>query len=142
MEIADVRKRVLETIARGKAAARDRRSRNDAAAAEYARFLEAIAVPVCRQLANVLKAEGYAFTLATPGGGVSLASDRSGDEFVQLSLDTSGDRPLALCRTRRRQGGRVVESERPVNERGSIGAITESDLLGFLLRELEPFLAR
>jgi hypothetical protein len=142
MEISDVRKRVLETLARARAAVRDRRARHDQGAAEYARFLESVAVPVCRQLANALKAEGFTFTLATPSGAIRLASDRSGDEGVEVTLDVEGERPLVVCRTRRRHGNRVVESERPINEQGAIAAITEEDVLRFLLKELEPFVER
>lgn len=142
MEIAEVRQWVLATIARAKTAARDRRARNDQGAVEYARFLETVAVPVCRQLNNVLRAEGVTFALATPSGGVRFISDRSGDDTIEISFETGGDRPLAVCRTRRRYGSRVVESERPLNEFGSIAELTEGDVLRFLLKELEPFVER
>ena len=46
MEISDVRKRVLETIARAKRAAAERRTRVDEAAREYEAFLNQIAVPM------------------------------------------------------------------------------------------------
>ena len=142
MEISDVRKRVLETITRARAAAGGRRARNDQGAAEYARFLETVAVPLCRQIVNVLKAEGRPFTLATPGGGVRIASERSGDEFIHLSLDINGDRPQVLCHTCRRHGGRVLETEHPLNEHGAIADLTEDDVLTFLLKELGPFVER
>lgn len=142
MEIADVRKRVLETVARAKAAAKARRARNEQAAAEYPRFLEAVAVPICRQLVNVLRSEGHRWTLATPSGGIRLDSDRSSDEFLQMSLDATSDPPSVVCRTRRRQGGRILESERPMNESGSIAELTEDEVLRFLLVEFEPFVDR
>ncbi len=142
MEIADVRRKVLESMAAARRAAAERRARADLAAGEYARFLETTAVPLCRQIVNVLRAEGHPFTLATPAGGVRLSSDRAPDDFVELTLDTSGDRPVVLGRRRRRHGGRVIESEHPVNEREAIGDLTDADLLRFLLRELEPFVER
>jgi hypothetical protein len=142
METADVRKRILEAMAGARRAAAERRARTDFAAVEYARFLEATAVPLCRQVVNVLRAEGHPFTLGTPAGSVRLSSDRVSDDFVELTLDTSGDRPVVMGRRRRRHGGRVVESERPVNEHGTIGDLTDAELLSFLARELEPFLER
>ncbi len=142
METADVRKRVREAVGRAQAAARDRRARAEVGQSQYARFLERVAVPLCRQLVNVLRAEGYTFTLGTPPGGVSLASERSPNDVIELVLDTEGDRSLVLGRTRRRYGGRVLESERAVNERGAIDELTEDDVLAFLLRELEPFVEK
>jgi hypothetical protein len=142
MDISEVRRRVQDTMRRARAAERERRERADAAGEAYARFLDRIAVPLCRQLVNVLRADGYGFTLGTPAAGVRLASDRSSDDVLELALDTSGGRPLVVGRTRRRVGGRVLESERAVNETGGIEELTEDDVLTFLLRELEPFVAK
>ena len=47
-----------------------------------------------RQVASALKAEGHHFTVFTPGGGVRLMSDKSSDDFIELSLDTSGEQPV------------------------------------------------
>ena len=142
MDIAIVRQRVLDMMARARAAARDRHARNDQAAADYARFLERIAVPLSRQLVNVLKAERRPFTLATPAGGIRLTTERSGGDFVEIVLDTAGERPLVLCRARRQAGGRVVETERAINEHGSVDALGEEDVLRVLLEELAPFVER
>src|SRR5262245_22182941 len=113
METGDVRKRVLETIERSRRTARDRRAKIDAANAEFTTFLEDIGIPLCRQVAGALKAAGYPFVVNTPGGAVRLASERS-DDHIELSLDTEGDEPWVLGRSRRTWGRRVVESERPV----------------------------
>src|SRR5881396_3498750 len=106
MEISDVRKRVLETIDRAKRNAAGRRARVDEAAREYDVFLEHIAVPVFRQIANVLRAEGYPFNVFTPAGSVRLMSDRSAEDYIELRLDTSGDRPAVLGHTSRSRGRR------------------------------------
>ena len=67
MEVSQVRRRVQA----GMASARERakRRREDAATAEgaYDGFLSRVAVPLARQIAGSLKAEGYAFTVSTPG---------------------------------------------------------------------------
>ena len=93
MEISDVKKRVFETIERAKRTAAERRTRIDEAAREYDVFLNQIAVPLFRQIAAVLKAEDRMFTVFTPGGSVRLMSDRSGDDYIELALDTSDTHP-------------------------------------------------
>ena len=140
METGDVRKRVLETIERSRRTARDRRGKIDVASGEFATFLERIGIPLCRQVAQALKAAGYPFAVNTPGGAVRLASERS-DDHIELSLDTEGEDPWVVGRSRRTWGRRVVESERPVR-RCPVRDITEDDVLSFLLKELEPFVER
>ena len=70
MEISIGKRRVHETVERAKRRAADRRARSDEAGTAYSRFLEATAVPLFRQIANVLRADGYLFNLSTPPGGV------------------------------------------------------------------------
>ena len=74
MEISDVRRRLTQTIERAKREAAERRARHDEAARDYAAFLERVAVPVFRQVANVLKTQGYAFRVFTPSDSVRLMS--------------------------------------------------------------------
>ena len=60
--------------------ARDRAQRRRQLAADaetaYDSFLSNVATPLVKQIANALNAEGYAFTLSTPGRGLRLALDR------------------------------------------------------------------
>ena len=76
MEISVVRKRVTETIDAAKRTAAERRARADEAARAYSQFLDTIAVPLFRQVADALKASSYPFTVFTPCGAVRLMSDR------------------------------------------------------------------
>ena len=142
MQISDVRKRVLETIDRAKRNAAGRRARVDEAGREYEVFLEQIAVPVFRQIANVLRAEGYLFNVFTPGGSVRLMSDRSAEDYLELFLDTTEDQPRVTGRSSRSRGRRVVESERPIGSPGPLRELTEDDVLGFVMKGLEPFVDR
>ena len=142
MEISDVRKRVLETIDRAKRNAAGRRARVDEAGREYDVFLEQIAVPVFRQVANVLRAEGYIFNVFTPGGSVRLMSDRSAEDYLELILDTTEDPPRVTGRASRSRGRRVLESEQPIGSPGPLRELTEDDVLGFVMKELEPFVER
>ncbi|HKB10749.1 MAG TPA: hypothetical protein VKD69_08840 [Vicinamibacterales bacterium] len=136
MEIADVRKRVHSTIERAKQRAGERRARADEAARAYSTFLDTIAVPMFRQVANVLRAEGYPFSVFTPSGSIRLMSDRAAEDFIELTLDAGGDQPQVVGHTSRSRGRRVTENERAV---GSPAALSENDLLDYLLKELEAF---
>src|SRR5262252_8429722 len=139
MEIADVRKRVLATIERAKQRAAERRARGDEAGRAYATFLDTVAVPMFKQVANVLRAEGYQFTVFTPSGSVRLMSDRAAEDFIELALDSSGDEPQVIGHTSRSRGRRVTEHERAV---GAPASLSESDVLEFVLNELEGFVER
>jgi hypothetical protein len=141
MEVSDVRKRVRETIDRARRQAAERRTRNDEATRLFVRLLDHVAVPLFKQVANVLKIEGYPFTVFTPSGGVRLMSDRSADDYVEITLDTSGDAPRVTGHSSRSRGRRIVETERVV-ARGDPASIGEEDLLAFLLKELEPFVEK
>ena len=68
MEIADVRKRIKDSIDRSRRQAADRRVRNSEAHVAYERFLSVVAVPVSQQVAGSRKAEGAPFVGHTPGG--------------------------------------------------------------------------
>ena len=122
--------------------AQERRQRNATADAAFAEFLERVATPLLRQVAGALRAEGHAFTVFTPGGSVRLASDRSRDDFIDLTLDTSGDQPHVLARVSSSRGSRTIDQERPVRAGAGPEAITEEELLEFLVDALEPWLER
>lgn len=141
MEVSEVRRRVAETIERAKRATVERRTRTDEASREYEVFLHKIAVPLFRQVANVLKVESYQFSVFTPGGSVRLMSEKNSDDYIEVALDTTGDEPLVMGHSRRGRGRRVLESERPVG-RGPIRDLTEDDLLRFLMEELEPLVEK
>lgn len=141
METSVVRRGVLETIERARRSAAERRARSDEAAQIYAEFLNQIAIPLVRQLAGALKASGYPFGVFTPGGGVRLMSERAAEDYIELSLDTSGDQPIVLGHVSRAWGRRIVETERPIAN-GPIAGLTEQQVLDFFLRELEPFVER
>jgi hypothetical protein len=139
MDIADVKKQVLRTIERARRGSADRRVRTETAARAYDTFLERTAVPMCRQVSNVLRAEGYTFEVFTPVGSVRLMSDRSADDYVELVLETSGDEPVVTGRTSRRRGHRTLQTETAIGDPATLG---EDEVLAFLLKALEPFVER
>jgi hypothetical protein len=141
METSIVRNRLRDTIERAKRGAAERRAAADAAVRDYGAFLQDRAIPLFRQLANALKVAGYPFTVNTPADSVSLMSDRAASDFIELSLDTSGDEPHVVLRTSRSRGRKLFESERPIGK-GPIANISDELLLEVLLKELEPFVEK
>ena len=139
MEISSVRRRLNETIERAKRKAAERRVRSDAAGVAFGRFLENTAIPLFRQIVNVLRADGYPFSVITPSGSVRLTSDRRAEDFVDVRLDTSGDEPHLMLHASRSWGGGVIESEKAI---GDPETLTEDDLLTAVLSELERFVER
>lgn len=142
MEVSDVRKQLLQTIDRAKRAAAERRVQADAAARAYEEFLEKVATPVFRMFAMALKAEGHPFAVHTPAGGLRLASDRAGEDFIELALDTTIDPPAVIARVSRGRGHRVISTERPIREGTAVDRLTEDDVLEFLLGEIVAFVVR
>ena len=142
MEVSAVRQQLLQAIDSARRAAAERRVVNDQAACDYGAFLEQRAVPLFRQAANILRAEGYLFNVFTPGGSVRLMSDRSADDFIELVLDTTGVAPTVTGRTSRSWGNRTAVSEQPLNTAVAIGELTEEDVLTFLLKAIEPFVEK
>ena len=142
MEISHVRNQLRNAIDRARERAQHRRQRTQDAERAYETFLQDVATPVTKQVANALKAEGYAFTVFTPGGGLRLAADRGRDDYVELALDSSGDRPQVVGRISRTRGSRTVADERPIKKDASPEQITEGDMLEFWVDVLEPWFER
>ena len=139
MEVSNVRRRLTETIERAKRKAAERRVRSDAAGVAFGRFLENTAIPLFRQVANILRADGYPYSVITPSGSVRLTSDRRAQDFVEVLLDTSGDEPVLMLHASRGWGGGVIESEKGI---GDPETLTEDDLLTAVLSELERFVEK
>jgi hypothetical protein len=141
MEISIVRKRLHDAMDRAKRRSAERRQRADETAQAFDAFLTNTAVPLFRQIANVLRADSYLYNVFTPSGSVRLMSDKSGEDFIEIALDTAADPPRVTGRTSRGRGRRVIDTERVVAA-GDPASITEDDLLTFVLQELEPFVER
>ena len=93
-------------------------------------------------VSGAARAEGYAFTVATPGGGLRLISDRGRDDYIEIALDTSADPPEVLGRISYARGSRTVSEERPVKRGAAPDAIAEEDVLAFFLDALAPWMER
>jgi len=142
VEVSEVRRQLMHAIDRAKARAQQRRQRAADAERAYAAFLEDIATPTTRMLANALKAEGYQFTVSTPSGGLRLASDRGRDDYVEFALDNAGEPATVIGRRRHTRGSRTLEDERPVKVGAMPQDVSDADVLAFLVDALEPWLER
>jgi hypothetical protein len=142
MDVSDVRRRLLVAMDKARKDAAERRVRNDAGARDYETFLSERAVPLFHQIASALAGEGHAFKVFTPAGAVRLASDRRPEDFIELTLDLESDRPQVLGQSSRGRGRRQIAIERPLRDGVPIAALTDEDVLSFVLEELIPIVIR
>jgi hypothetical protein len=142
LETGQVRKQVVQALTGLRERMQQRRARGADAERDFGAFLEAVATPLARQVAAALKAEGYAFTVFTPGHGLRLALDKGRDDFVDLLLDTDGETPQVIGRTSYTRGSRTLIADQPIKDGVGPASLTEQDVLDFLLRALEPLLER
>jgi hypothetical protein len=142
MEVSEVRRRVRAAIESARREAQERRIRSDRASLEYQDFLRDRAVPLFQTVASALVAEGYRFKVFTPADSVRLASETSGNDVIELTLDAAADPPTVSGRTSRGRGSRLVDSERPVKAGKAVADLSDEDVLGFLMEEIAGFVAR
>ena len=137
-----VRNRLNRAIEAALGRAQQRRQATAAAERAYNSFLQDVAIPVTRLLANALKVENYACTVFTPAGGLRLAWDRGRDDYIEFALDTASDPPHVVGRISRTRGSRTLDEERPVKPGTPPEELSEEDVLAFLLDALQPWLER
>jgi hypothetical protein len=142
VEISLVRNRLKRAMTAARERARGRREQTAEAEQAYQTFLHDVATPVTKQVANALKSEGYPFTVFTPGGGLRLADDRGRDDYIEFALDTASDRPQVVGRISLTRGSRTLTDERPIKPGTAPDALSQEDVLTFLLDALEPWLER
>ena len=142
VEVSLVRNRLNRAIDVARERAQLRRQQTAATEHAYETFLQDVATPVTRLVANSLKVENYAFTVFTPGGGLRLASDRGRDDYVEFALDGSAEPPQVIGRISRARGSRTLDEERPIKPGIPPEELSEEDVLTFLLDALQPWLAR
>jgi hypothetical protein len=140
MEVSEVRRRLRAAIDQARRDSAQRRERADIANREYDQFLAQVAVPTFQTIANVMVAEGHRFTVNTPAGSVRLASERSGEDFIELALDTSHDPPVVVVRTSRGRGRRQLSAERSVAT--PIASLTDADVVQMVVDEIPLLVER
>ena len=142
VEVSLVRNRLNRAIEAARERAQQRHLRTAAAERAYETFLQDVATPVTRLVANTLKVENHAFTVFTPGGGLRLASDRGRDDYIEFALDAAADPPQVVGRISHTRGSRTLNEERPIKPGTPPEGLSEEDVLTFLIDALEPWLER
>src|SRR5580765_6991622 len=142
MEVSEVRKRILDTIARSKSEAAARRARNAEVATAYERFLENVATPLVHQVASILKVEKFQFAVHTPAGAVRLVSERSPDDFIEIRLDTSGQVPQVVVHVERVRGRETIVEDRPVSPGVAAEHLSDQDVLDTVADALLTFIEK
>jgi hypothetical protein len=142
VEISLVRNRLNRAIEASRERSQRRRQRVAASQTAFEVFLQDVATPITKLVANSLKVENYAFTVFTPSGGLRLASDRGRDDFIEFALDEESDPPQVVGRTSRTRGSRTLTEDRPVKPGSPPEEISEEDVLAFLISALEPWFER
>jgi hypothetical protein len=139
-DVGVIRKRIRAEIDKARHDQAERRSRVAEATRAYEDFLQKAAIPVFRMFANILKAEGYPFEVATPAGGVRLQSERNREDAIEIELDITADPPQPLVTITRHRGSRVVQSDRSIKWNTPLEQLTEDDVIEMVLEELRPWL--
>jgi hypothetical protein len=139
---ADIARRVRRAIVDARAAAVRRRERVTAAEVEGQAVLEDLVSPLCKKVASVLAAEGHRFAVSTPVGAVRISRGTSGDDFVEIGLDTSHNPPALVGRAAWVWGQQMRQVERVVAEHPDIGLLTADQVLDYLLAAIAPLVAR
>ena len=142
IETAELRKRLCRTLDEAKRAAAARRRRAAAAEQDGARVLAEVVAPLFKTVASFLKAESYPFRVITPHEAVRLASETSGENFIELAVETTTDVPAIVGRVSRTWGRRILTNETVVAEATDIANLSDEDVLAFLLKALPPFVER
>ena len=141
-ETGEVRRRLLYTIEQARRNAAERRADVERARASFEMFLADVAVPLFRQFAIALKAQGYPFQVFTPAGVARLVSDRSSDDALEIALDTTSPRIAVVGRSTHTLGRHVVETEDVLHAGPDVEALDEEEVLRFLLERIVPFVER
>lgn len=142
LEIGEVRRRVRLRIEALKHEAAQHRVQVDAATEAYGPWLEHVGIPLFRQFANVLRAEGLLFRLVTPAGIARIEAERSADDHLELTLDTERRPPAIVIRRSYTRGGQGFADERVVAEGIEYDHVSPTQVLDVLIEDATPFLFR
>lgn len=142
LETGEVRKRLLHTIEQARRNAATRRADVERARSGFDDFLANVAAPLFLQFAAALKAEGFSFQVFTPANVVRLVSDRSGDDALEVALDTTGPRIAVVGRSTYSAGKRVIETEDVLYDGPDVASLEDEPVLRFLLERIVPFVER
>jgi hypothetical protein len=142
LEPGEVRKRLRQTIEAARREAAARRAAIGDVEKVYDAFLEDRAIPLLRQVAAALKAEGHVFQVLTPAGTARLQSDRERDDFLEIVLDAGRKPPTAVGRVSHVRGSQLETSDQPIRDGARVSDLTDEDVLNWVVRVILPFVER
>jgi len=142
MDVSEVRRLVRDVIDRARHAGGERRARNDAANRIWVDVRDQVVVPACRQVTQVLRAEGYPFQVSTPGESVRVSSEKSPEDVIEFTLDTTGAVPALVCRVQYTRGREIRQDERVVAPGVPMAALTDEHVVALIVEVLPPFVER
>jgi len=142
LDTAEVNRRLTHHLADLQKAAARRRAETDEARRAFDLVLEREVAPTVRQLAQVLKARGFPFSVQTPAGAVRLVSDRSSDDFLAVELDVSRRPPAVVVQRQDTRGRRLLADERVLREGAGVASLEAEQTLDVLLELIEPFVEK
>ena len=142
LDSAEVQRQFTHRLAQLRKAAVQRREDVSRAREAFERVLDAEIAPTVRQLAQVLKAQGFPFSVQTPAGAVRLVADRSSDDFIGVTLDVTRRQSAVVAHRQYTRGRRVLDDERVLAEGDAIASLEAGAVLDVLLDLVEPFIER
>ncbi len=143
MDAADLSKLIRRELELAKKDSTERRQTSDASKLAYENLLNAIVVPLLKQVMMILRAEGWPCQVFTPAGSARLVSEHAANDYIEFDLDASVAPPRVVGRvslTRGRQG--MLVDEQVVAAATPIAEMKEADVLAFLLPALRQVLSR
>lgn len=141
-EVGEVRKQLRHAIDTHKRAGAARRAESDQATKQFSTWMQLVGEPLCREFTAALRGEGYQFRLQTPQGVARISSERSPDDFLELTFD-SRRTPVALVLSRSyTRGSKTFTDERVLCEGACIEAVEPQQLLAALVDDVLPLIER
>jgi hypothetical protein len=141
MDPSEIRRRVRQILDKERHQAAAHREHAQRTSQAFDNVLPGAAA-MWKQVASVLKAEGHGFSVHTPAGVLRLVSDRSPDDFIEVTVDAARRPSAVVVRTRLTRGSVLIDRESVVVEGGAVHTLGEDRLLDVLLEELGPFVER
>jgi hypothetical protein len=143
MDVAKLRQGILRALDEARKDASVRQTELDAAQQAYAGFLSSVAVPLFKQAAIVLRAEGHLFVVHTPAGSARLVSEAAPETFIESALDATGaaHRVLARVSLTRGRAGHILE-EPAIGGDKPLADLEESDVTAYLLSAIPKVLLK
>jgi len=142
MDVSELRKRILRAVDDARKDAAARRTLVDESVKAYDAYLTDVVVPMLRQAATIVNANGGTFVVNTPAETARLSAPHA-DTYLEIALDRSGTEPEVVGRVslaRGRQG--VVVDERPIAAGKPVEKLTEDDLAAYLVTAVPKLIVK